>query len=166
MIKVEAARGAAPDAVRRLGALAVWVAEDAERMTQRLRLSNAESERLLALENWWHVTPQSDAQKGRALLYRLGPQTFTDQVLLAWARSQVGAADHPWLELAQLPQRWTAPAFPLRAADFTGRGIKPGPALGAALRAAELAWIEVDFPSDGAALQAIAERAVRETVPL
>jgi len=166
MIKVEVALGAAPDAVRRLGALAVWVAEDAERMTQRLRLSNVESERLLALELWWRVTPQTDAQKGRALLYRLGPQTFTDQVLLAWTRSQAGAADHAWLELAQLPQRWTAPAFPLKAADFIARGIKPGPALGAVLRAAELAWIDADFPSDGAALQAIAKRATRETVPL
>ena len=166
MVKVEAALGAVPDAVRRLGALAVWVAEDAERMTQRLCLSNAESERLLALERWWRIRPQSEAQTGRSLLYRLGPQTFTDQVLLAWTRSQAGAADHAWLEMAQLPQCWTAPAFPLKAADFIARGIKPGPALGAALRAAELAWIDADFPSDGATLQAIAERAARETVPL
>jgi tRNA nucleotidyltransferase/poly(A) polymerase len=166
MIKVEAALGVAPDALHRLGALAVWVAEDAERMTQRLRLSNAESERLLALEHWWRVTPQSGAHVGRALLYRLGPRTFIDQVLLAWTRSQAGAADPVWLELAQLPQRWTAPVFPLKAADFTDRGIKPGPALGAVLRAAELAWIEADFPSEPAALEAMAERAARETVPL
>jgi len=164
MIKVEGAHGAAPDAVRRLGALAVWVAEDAERMTQRLRLSNAESERLLALETWWRVTPQSVAQTGRSLLYRLGPQTFTDRVLLAWTRSQGGAADHAWLALAQLPQRWTAPAFPLKAADFTARGIKPGPVLGAALRAAEAAWVAADFPAEPAALEAIADRASREVI--
>jgi poly(A) polymerase len=166
MIKVEAALGAAPDAVRRLGAHGVWIAEDAERLTQRLRLSNAESERLLALETWWRVAPQSDAQSGRALLYRLGPASFSDHVLLAWTRSPAGAADHAWLALAQLPQRWAAPVFPLKAADFIRRGIKPGPALGAVLRAAELAWIEADFPSDRTALEAIAERAARETVPL
>ena len=43
LIKAEAAIGIEPDAVRRLGALGVWVAEDAERLTQRLRLANAES---------------------------------------------------------------------------------------------------------------------------
>jgi len=39
-----------PDATRRLGALGVAVMEDAERLSQRLRLSNAEFERLIALE--------------------------------------------------------------------------------------------------------------------
>ena len=95
MVKVEAALGAEPDAVRRLGALGVWVAEDAERLTQRLRLSNAESERLLALEHWWRVAPQAGEQAARALLYRLGPQSFTDRVLLAWARSEAGAPTTP-----------------------------------------------------------------------
>jgi poly(A) polymerase len=161
MIKVEAALGAAPDAVRRLGALGVWVAEDAERLTRRMRLSNAESERLLALETWWRVAPQSDAQSGHALLYRLGPRSFTDHVLLAWTRSEAGAADRAWLALAQLPQRWTAPVFPLKAADFIRRGIAAGPALGAALRAAEAAWIAADFPADRAAIEAIADRAVQ-----
>ena len=161
MIKVEAALGAAPDAVRRLGALGVWVAEDAERLTRRMRLSNAESERLLALETWWRVAPKSDAQSGRALLYRLGPRSFTDHVLLAWTRSEAGAADRAWLALAQLPQRWTAPVFPLKAADFIRRGIAAGPALGAALRAAEAAWIAADFPADRAAIEAIADRAVQ-----
>jgi poly(A) polymerase len=161
MIKVEAALGAAPDAVRRLGALGVWVAEDAERLTRRMRLSNAESERLRALETWWRVAPQSDAQSGRALLYRLGPRSFTDHVLLAWTRSEAGAADRAWLALAQQPQRWTAPVFPLKAADFIRRGIAAGPALGAALRAAEAAWIAADFPADRAAIEAIADRAVQ-----
>jgi poly(A) polymerase len=161
MIKVEAALGAAPDAVRRLGALGVWVAEDAERLTRRMRLSNAESERLLALETWWRVAPQSDAQSGHAFLYRLGPRSFTDHVLLAWTRSEAGAADRAWLALAQQPQRWTAPVFPLKAADFIRRGIAAGPALGAALRAAEAAWIAADFPADRAAIEAIADRAVQ-----
>ena len=137
MVKVEAALGIEPDAVRRLGALGVWVAEDAERLAQRLRLANAESERLLALEHWWRVGRQPDAQAARALLYHLGPQSFADRVLVAWARSEAGAADRAWRELASLPQRWTAPVFPLKAADFIRRGVAAGPALGAAMRAAE-----------------------------
>ena len=157
MIKVEAALGAETDAIRRLGALGLWVAEDAERLTQRLRLSNAESERLSALDQWWRVAAKSDPQAGRALLYRLGPQSFTDRVLLAWARSEAGAADKNWHAYATLPQRWIAPVFPLKAADFMRRGVAAGPALGVALRAAEEAWIAADFPMDEATIEAIAD---------
>ena len=46
LVKAEAALDAEPDPVRRLGAIGVWVKEDAERLTFRLRLSGAESERL------------------------------------------------------------------------------------------------------------------------
>ena len=49
MAKVEAAFGLSPDATRRLGALGAWIVEDAERLWQRLRLSNAEHERLAAM---------------------------------------------------------------------------------------------------------------------
>ena len=159
MIKVEAALGAETDAIRRLGALGLWVAEDAERLAQRLRLSKAESERLSALDQWWRVAAKSDPQAGRALLYRLGPQSFTDRLLLAWARSEAGAADKNWHAYATLPQRWIAPVFPLKAADFMRRGVAAGPALGVALRAAEEAWVAADFPMDEAAIEAIADRA-------
>jgi poly(A) polymerase len=162
-IKVDAALGVEADAIRRLGALGVWVEEDAERLTQRLRLSNAESERLLALDGWWRVAPETGGRAGRALLYQLGPQSFADRVFIAWARSEAGAADSVWRELASLPQRWTAPVFPLKAADFLQRGVAEGPPLGVALRAAEAAWIAADFPSERAALDEIADKAAQQT---
>jgi poly(A) polymerase len=165
MVKVEAALDAMPDPVRRLGALGVWVAEDAERLSQRLRLSNAESERLLALEQWWRIAPQADQQAARVVLYRLGPQTFADQVMLAWARSDAGAADHDWRELANLPQRWMVPTFPLKAVDFMERGVPAGLSLGAALRAAEAAWIAANFPAERVALEAIADEAAKSRHP-
>jgi poly(A) polymerase len=158
-VKTEAAIGTDGNTVRRLGALGVLVKEDAERLTERLRLSNAEAERLKALDDWWNVTP---AAGGRALLYHLGPESFTDCVLVAWSRSRAGAADHAWHELATLPQRWTAPVFPLKATNLMSRGLAAGPALGAALRLAERFWIDTDFPEDRAALDAIADRAARE----
>ncbi len=162
VVKAEAATGLSADAVRRLGALAVSVMEDGERLAQRLRLSNLEAERLVALEFWWRVTPKAGDQTAHALLYHVGPQSFTDRVLVAWSRSASGAADRSWRELASLPQLWTAPNFPLKAADFTRRGISPGPALGAAMRSAEEAWIAADFPAERAALEAIADTAARE----
>jgi hypothetical protein len=67
--------------------------------------------------------------------------------------------------LATLPQRWTAPAFPVKAADFMKRGVPQGPALGAALAAAEQAWIAAGFPDDATALEGIASEALRATSP-
>lgn len=163
MVKVEAAIGVEADATRRMGALGVSVMEDAERLSQRLRLSNAEFERLMALEYWWRVRPTAGEHAARVLLYQLGPVSFTDRVLVAWSRSDAGAAERGWHELATLPQRWTAPRFPLKAADFLSRGVPKGPEMGAALRAAEQAWIDADFPEDRAAIDAIADRAARQT---
>jgi poly(A) polymerase len=158
---IETAFGTAPDPVRRLGALAVMVREDAERLSQRLRLSNAESERLSALDGWWLVSPSLTEQAARALLYHLGPQSFADRVLHAWAHAGADAADEPWRALLSLPQRWTPPVFPLKSADFTRRGVPAGPALGAAMRAAKEAWIAADFPMDRAAIDTIAGRTAR-----
>ena len=157
MIKLEAALGLQADAVRRLGALGVWVEEDAERLGERLRLASAESERLLALEGWWRIAQALEAQAARALLYRLDAEAFVDRILLAWSRSRASAADAAWHECATLPQRWRAPAFPLKAADFMNLGLATGPPLGAAMRAAEAAWIAADFPADPAVLEAIAK---------
>jgi poly(A) polymerase len=160
MAKVEAAIGARPDPVRRLGALGVMVAEDAERLWQKLRLTNAEHERLAAMaEGWRRMSFALSESQARALLYRLGPEHFTDHALLAWARSDATAHDTVWHAIATLPQRWTAPVFPLKAAVFIARGVEKGPALGAALAAAEAAWIAARFPGDQAALDKIVETA-------
>ncbi len=160
MTKVEAAAGTAPDATQRLAALAVAIPEDAERLWEKLRLTNAEHARLAAMgEHWRHVSPATGEAAARALLYRLKPEAFTDCVLLAWARSRASDRDERWRALAALPSRWSVPAFPLKAADFIARGIAKGPALGEALRAAEEAWIAADFPGDAASLKRIADKA-------
>jgi tRNA nucleotidyltransferase/poly(A) polymerase len=169
MAAVEMAAGVRPDPVHRLGALAVRIVEDAERLWQRLRLSNSEHERLASMgDAWWRVAA-GDERAGRALLYRLGPERFVDRVLVAWARSRTGpsagAHDEAWRALAALPARWTVPVFPLKAADFIGRGVAQGPALGTALRAAEAAWIAADFPDDAAQIDAIATSAIAATRP-
>jgi poly(A) polymerase len=164
MAKLEAAGGFAPDPVRRLGALAVMIAEDAERLWQRLRLTNAEHERLASMaDGWWRVTPTDDSA-ARALLYRLGPERFTDRVLLAWARSEVGAADAPWHAMVTLPQWWTAPAFPIKAAHLMARGLEKGRGLGAALAEAEKAWIARGFPREKSVVAEIADAVARAAV--
>lgn len=162
MIEVEKAVGVAPDAVRRLAALAVFVAEDAERLRERLRLFNAEHERLASMaDRWWRVSPALGETGAQALLYPLGPESYRDRVLLAWTRAPQDAADPAWRALATLPTRWTAPRFPIRSADLVSRGVPKGPALGTAMRAAEEAWIAAGFPRDRVALDRLADDAAR-----
>jgi tRNA nucleotidyltransferase/poly(A) polymerase len=162
--KVEKAAGHEGDPVRRLGALAVSVVEDADRLWQRLRLTNSEHARLTSIaEGWTWIAPAHGEAPARETIYRIGPDRFVDRVLVAWARSPAGAADAAWKSYATLPSRWAAAKFPLKSKDFTKRGIEKGPRLGAALAAAEEAWIVAGFPADKAALAAIADAAVAST---
>ena len=90
----ETALSLRPDPVRRLAALAVQVTEDAERVWERLRLTNVEHARLTSMgDAWWRVSPEHGEAAARALLYRLGPERFVDRVLMAWAHAQAGAAN-------------------------------------------------------------------------
>jgi poly(A) polymerase len=165
-VKVEAATASAPETVRRLAALGAIIVEDAGRLRDKLRLFNAEHERVAAMaDRWWRVSPALGENGARALLYRLGPVRYVDRVLIAWARSRQGAHDGAWRDLATLPERWSAPRFPLQAADFMSRGLAKGPALGQAMRAAEEAWIAAGFPLDAAALAHIADAAARDAEP-
>jgi poly(A) polymerase len=159
MIAIERALGLPPSNTRRLAALTVAVTEDAKRVATRLRLSNAEAKALDSMGHRWWRLPTRDEATARRLVYRLGPERFHDRVLLAWARSGGDVDSSRWRELAALPQRWTAPKFPLRAADFIARGMSEGPALGHVLTLAEDAWLAADFPLDEAALASIADQA-------
>jgi poly(A) polymerase len=160
MISAERALGFAPDPIRRLGALAVAVTEDARRLSTRLRLANAEAKALDSMgHRWWRLAGMDEAT-ARRRLYRLGEDRYRDRLLLAWARSGGEADASTWRELATLPQRWSAPKFPLKAADFIARGIAQGAQLGQVLGLAEDAWLAADFPLDELTLKAIADQTV------
>src|SRR5258708_22309691 len=73
LIEVERVRGGAPDPLLRLAALEVRIIEDAERLRDRLRLSNAEFERLAnaaaALEGLHGLSAPPPPGELRALLF-------------------------------------------------------------------------------------------------
>jgi poly(A) polymerase len=160
MIAAERLLDLAPDPVRRLAALAVAVTEDARRIAIRLRLSIAETKALDSMgHRWWRLAGMDEAT-ARRRLYRLGADRYRDRLMMAWARAGRDSDPAPWRQLAALPARWSAPKFPLKAADFNARGIADGPALGQVLKLAEDAWLAADFPLDEAALEAIADQTV------
>src|SRR6202012_5818173 len=66
LISIEHALGLSPDPIRRLGALAVAVTEDARRVASRLRLTNAETRGLdLMGHRWWRLAGVGEGTPAR-----------------------------------------------------------------------------------------------------
>ncbi len=144
-----------PDKVRRLAAI---LPPDPARIlaaAHRLRLSNAHRDRLLAL-----AAPDVTVDRGmdgtaiRRLLYRLGPETVRDLILLAWAaeRSVSQRLSHResdvWIALLDQSGRWQPVDFPLTGADLLSLGMSPGPAVGQVLGRVRDWWMDRDFHPD------------------
>lgn len=142
LARLERETGQPACAVRRLAVLAVRIREDADRLRARLRLSNDVHARLSALAA--SDTPPSRGHQARILTYLRGKMGARDAILCAGARADV-TADRIAPLMAQV-DAWTVPALPVKAIDLARLGLHPGPALGAALRRAERAWISADFP--------------------
>ncbi|MEI2383614.1 CCA tRNA nucleotidyltransferase [Breoghania sp. JC706] len=138
---VEAGNG-----ILQLAALACFVAEDVDRLTDRLRLSNAEAKRMasaLAASQTFHST--LDWLAARERLYRLGHETAIEAALLAWCRSAAGPDDQAWRRLLVTLRSQEVPVFPVAGRDLLALGHKPGPAIGVALQALEARWIASGF---------------------
>jgi len=139
-----------PDPALRLAALAVHVAEDAERLASRLRLPGAQRAVLaLAGQPLTAATPERAA---RVVLHRLGPEDYRRCVLLDWAGSSSALDDALWRGLLAVPERAPVPPFPLAGRDLVAHGLPPGPQVGEALRALEALWIASDFTASREAL--------------
>jgi poly(A) polymerase len=135
----------APDPELRLAALLPDDPAAAAALATRLRLSNAQRDRLVsALTRDEAFRPGIAPAEARALLYATGAPTFVDRAKLGWA----GDGDDGWVGLVEVAEGWTRPKFPLGGADAKAAGLAPGPALGQALREVERWWIEQDFRPD------------------
>jgi poly(A) polymerase len=152
---LEAAIGLAPDPVGRLAVLGVEVAEDAERLRDRLRLSGAEGAQLQrAACHIREIDPRAGECAAKACLYAEGERAYCERLLLAWARSGEPASSDVWRQRLELPRRWPPPRFPVGGADVVALGVAPGPRVGALLGALEQWWIAGCFTAEEAALRA------------
>ncbi len=157
IIAIEAARRLPADPIRRLAALCLFVREDAERLSRRLRLSNAESARLKALAELPRLDP-THAMGCKHLMHRLGAAAYQDAVMLAWVRSRAAPEDRAFARAYALPQRWSAPEFPLSGADLIALGVRKGPAVGRLLRRLEDEWLKSGFAKSRKSLLVLARR--------
>lgn len=158
---IQRAHNYPPDALLRLMVLGCKIKEDAERLSLRFRLSKSESRRMVrALDRYWTLSPASDEIERKALLYRMGEETYCDLVLMAWANADADAKSQTWRELFELPQFWSAPVFPITAAMAVQRGVETGKILGNILRRAETAWIQAGFSTSPREVETILTEAI------
>lgn len=152
---IEAALNLEPDAVLRLAALAVEVPEDAERLRDRLRLSNEDTAKLARTSlPIPALDPAAPERAAKACLYAHGEAAYRERVLLAWTRSGDAPSSDGWRSLFSLPERWPTPRFPIGGADVMALGVPAGPRIGELLRTLEAWWIAGDFTANEAALRA------------
>ena len=152
LIDIEKARGLAPDPIRRLAALAVLVAEDAARLREALRLSNAEGDRLAkaaaALAGWHGLETPPPAGALREALFHHGRLASLDGLALAQAESRAAADAPEWLSAWRFLSDTPEPRLPFGGADLLKRGVPAGRAMGDMLKRLQAAWILAGFPSD------------------
>ena len=148
----------APDALRRLAALLRPERSAALAVAVRLRLSNAERDRLVLLaegEDYLKVDAavfehgiEDDGRALRRLLYRLGPENLRDVLMIDFARRRAAGREPAPATLERAlaeAEGWEAPRFPLKGRDLLALGVPPGPEVGELLDRVEAWWIEQDF---------------------
>lgn len=136
--------GADPSPLRRLAAVAHGGPDDMAALANRLKLSNKDRDRLVALAVPALITTTADPITRRALLYRSGRESFADSVYLRWAADELDNAAG-WQALLTEAAHWRKPMMPVGGEDALAAGVPRGPEVGHALQAVEDLWIASDF---------------------
>ena len=129
-------------------------------LAERLKFSTAEADRL---RNWAlsvAVEPKTTEGELAKKLYRGDRQGFVDRLRLSLASARARAVEDTdalleaggFSRLLAFAVKWEKPVFPLKGADLTAIGAKPGPKLGEVLKNLEVEWVEAGFAPDRDAL--------------
>lgn len=157
-----------PAAVWRLAALAVLVEEDADRLRERLRLSNDEQRKLAAYARLVAVLKARplplDAMAIRRLVAEHGPETVAPALAATAGEPLPVVDDDAWDALEGFRcGAEPVPVFPLRGADLVAGGIPKGPRVGELMALARQAWLAegclTDEASAGDLLRRVLEQA-------
>ncbi|SFK11224.1 CCA tRNA nucleotidyltransferase [Methylocapsa palsarum] len=158
---------AAKDPLLALAALCLELPEDAERLQERLRLSNAEFKRLDAAacaRIGFHGRDRPPSfDELRIGLFRRGRQAMLDALALAkaGAREEYGCE---WEAARDVLRAEPEPRLPFSGSDLVARGAPPGPAIGKALEQLREHWVGAGFPDDAAALSRLLDQVAKEVV--
>lgn len=166
--------------LRRLACLLPEEADLLDDIGRRLRLSNAQRKRLVAMaERRFHIP--ADQPQAEAAIYRQGAEAFTDRMILKLA-GQVGeidAAATPNAEAeaaaqgadsllgvaahwAALARAYTPPRLPLTGNDLMQLGVPKGPDIARTMGLVRERWIDAGFPQSRDAVLDLARAVLAE----
>jgi len=148
------------DAMLRLEAM---IPPDADRMSGlagRLKLSNAEAERLTSWASAQKIAATVPESLLARTLYSSGQQPVVDRLKLSLASARASAVTSNdalveaggYSKLLKFAHKWQKPQFPLKGADLQAIGVPPGPEIGTLLKRLEKEWVESGFRLDRKAL--------------
>ena len=149
LCEAEKQAGLRPDPMQRVMAMLPRRGREMDAVAGRLRLSNEEHRRLLAWASAGMDHVQGLAPRDlHAAIYAYGAEAVQDRAVLEAAQSErIAGLGERLSEIAA----WPRPDLPVGGDDALALGLS-GPEIGAALRAAESAWIDSDFKLDRASL--------------
>ncbi len=149
LVEIQTSQLFETDGELRLAALIPDDAKVARELAERLRLSNATKDRLIAAAGKEpRIVSWMSPREARRAVYRLGVRTFQDRIKLAWAASERTAAATQWRGLLALAESWTPPPFPLTGEEVIAAGAPRGPMVGQVMREVEDWWVDQDFIDD------------------
>lgn len=137
------------DPLLRLAALLPDAVKAVEAAARRLKLSNAERDRLVgACSDKVRIVSWLSPREMRRAIWLLGAQRVKDRALLGWAATRGTVSAPQWRMLMVYPDTWTAPEFPVTGEEIKKAGVPEGPLIGAVRREIEAWWLDLDFTSD------------------
>ncbi|MEZ0169787.1 CCA tRNA nucleotidyltransferase [Microvirga sp. TS319] len=156
-----------PVAIWRLAALAVMVAEDAERLREHLRLSNDEHRKLVAYARLLVALKGRalplDATAVRRLVADHGVETLSVALTAIDGEPRPVVLEDAFGALERFRSgAEPVPVFPLRGADLIARGIPKGPRIGQILGLARQAWLAEGCRTDEAYVQDLLARVLAQ----
>ena len=164
LIAVEAARASPPDPLMRLAALGLAIVEDGERLRDRLRLSNAEYERLAgaagALEGLHGLHAPPSLGDLSALLFARKRTAAQDALTLAHIDAAAAPDDSAFASAFRFLSDTPEPTLPFTGADIVARGIAQGQGVGAVLKDLQALWIRAGLPKEPEQLARLLDEAL------
>lgn len=166
--RVAAADCEKPVPIWRLAALAVMVEEDADRLRERLRLSNDEHRKLAAYARLLAIVKTRLLPLDALAIRRLAAEHGVEALGVVLAAT----AGEPFPVLLPEGQEALArfrsggeevPAFPLRGADLVQGGIPKGPRVGELMALARQSWLAEGCPTDGGYAQDLLRRVLDQS---
>jgi poly(A) polymerase len=118
-------------------------------LSARLKLSNAEADRLMAwAADQTKLVSYLSAREIRQALYWMGNSHYLDRVRVAWANDAEPRRKMQWRTMIAFESGFVAPKFPVDGNMAIAAGTRPGPNVGLVLAEVERWWVANDFIDD------------------